>query len=289
MSRTPPVVLALLLAGAAIVGGCAAGTFRAGISQQYGAAPAPPTADRGTTGMLTYSEQGGPLVTGALFVLASLGAVDPDKDVRVLSSRSSTTKSGDTITTTTVTETSTTYTSPEERERRIQQNEALVGGVRKGGAPFELNLAIASPKFGGNTSGSIAEILVLLNLTDRLEVAIGIGSHELVFAARSVRDLMDDGAGNLALVESIRDVDYRFVGHPVRVSYRLRDHASVFVRWDINYLTMTNNRPSPLTAGVELLLLIPKIRKGVSIKGTVMNDGVDPRRTSVGAEASLVF
>ncbi len=260
----PGLVLALA--------GCRAGTFRAGYGVQNGAALAPPTTSRGTTAMVTYHERGGPVWSGTMYVLALLGTDFESEDIVVIEE----------------TETSITFRDTTDAERSAAEagNRAKINAAQSnlsGGAPVEVNFAVAAPKLGGDSSGYIAEALFVAPIDNRIEIAIGLGAQRFTFADRDYRTIVVDPPGTFRTTDVTGDVGYGFFGHPFRVTYHLNRHLGMFVRWDLNYRTLGDSRPSPVTLGATLSYVL------IHLRATMMSNGRDVGSTTFGFEASLGF
>ncbi len=266
-----------------VLGSCA-GNVSIGYSVQSGAALAPTTASGGTTAMLTYHERSGPVFKSLKFLILAFGFRDPDKVVNSTSTVSYSHDS-DSTTKTTTTITSSRATTEAEHDERVAMNADLMKTATSD-SPIEINLAIASPKLGGTTSGSIAEILYTGAVGNgRFELAVGVGTRSFTFAQRTIRDVTNNGQDTFTTTTAVRDVTADFVGSPVRVTYNVNSYLSAFMRWDISF----SNAASPATAGATLLVPIPGTDLKFTFKGFVTTDIVDIRATSLGAESSFVF
>ena len=261
-----------------------AGRVSMGYSIQNGAALAPTTASGGTTAMITYHERSGPVFKALKLVLLSAGFQNPDKVERSTSTVSFSTQ-GDTTTKTTTTTTYSRATTEAERNDRTAMNEQLLSAAASD-SPIEINLAIASPKLGGTTSGSIAEILYNRSFDrGRFELAVGLGTRSLTFAQRTIRDVTNTGQGTFTTTTAVRDVTGDFVGSPMRLTYNVNRRLSVFLRWDFSF----SNAASPATAGAKVVVPIPGTDLKLEFKGFITTDVVDTRATSIGAESSFDF
>ncbi|MCX5743700.1 MAG: hypothetical protein NT062_14505 [Proteobacteria bacterium] len=276
---------ACLALAALVTIGCAGqgAHYGLGYAISNGAAVLPPTASRGTTAMLNYHEQAGALARAILLVVSAAGLKNPDGDT----SSSVTyehTVIGDTVYTTKTTTTTFTPTTPEERATReaaiadFSQN--VAPGIMNNDLPVELDIGLASPSFGGDTSGGYFTMAYQVPLTQRSAFSLGFGFAGFTYHGRMIDDVTSDGT-TITSTTSMRDLEYSMIGFPLKLQGAIANRTSLFFQWDLNIATLTSDQASPFTLGLHVVFPI------ISFKAIMTSDRFDPGATTFGVEAIL--
>lgn len=278
-----------LLACLALVGCGPATHVGVGYAVSNGAAMLPPTGTRGTTAMLTYHEEGGPVARLIVTAMIAMGMEDPYKNVHT-STKVETDRVGNTIyekTTTTTTITPTSAAEQAAREARNAERMAAIPGIlNDSGFPFTVDFGLARESFGGDTHATSFDFGYHVGLGDRTDLGIGMGFRSFTFNHRTVTRVSADG-GAIMSAKSMDPVDYNYVGFPLKLTQGILPRTALFVEIDLNLLVLTedyaDNHPSLYTLGLEYQ--IPFLR----VRGTVMASGFDAGSLSYGLEGIIGF
>lgn len=260
-----------------------------GYAISNGAAMLPPTGTRGTTAMVTYHEEGGPVARLTVLLLTVLGMEDPNKDVHT-STKSKSERIGDTIYTTTTTTTTTTPTSAAEHDARMARNEARIAAIpgilNDADFPFTVDIGVARESLGGDTRATTFDFGYHFGLAERTDLGVGMGFRSFTFNHRTVTHVSADN-GMIVAAKSMDPVDFNYVGFPVKLTQGILPRTALFVELDLNLLAVAedygDNHPSLYTVGLEYQ--IPFLR----VRGTAMASRFDSSSLSFGVEAVVGF
>lgn len=283
--------LAFLVAVA--TSGCAVG-----FTASNGTAMVPGTTSAGTTTAISYTEYGGGILHMA-FAILGLGSTALRRDYRevTLSSETKCAEWGCWTNKTVRVEPKPMSDAQEAAyERNVREGYEFTKYVVGGGKlPTEIRIDWASTSLGGDTSGIMGSMMFWFFgpggipgfVATKVHAGVGLGSY--TFHDRTRRRVVSDGM-SLRTEEVTEDVDYDYIGLPVRLTGYVTPKLAAHVQFDVNMISVFESdddgasEPSPVRLGFEYTLSF-----GLFMKGEVVSDGFDTEALSVGAEVGYAL
>jgi len=271
--------------------GCAGGAYSLGAHATHGAAMGPPTSARGTTTGVTYREYGGPI--GKTLLLLFTTPMPPTGTSRELS-RSKVCYS-------TYCETTTTYeyTPPTEEEmrdfseRKADWAQNVAPAILSGAIAMEVVIDVATRDLGGDTSGAMMQMswrtqTRSLLFFQGMSLSMGMAWGDYTLHGREGQVLLDSGTA-LVPMSVTEDLNFVYVGTPVRLTGLITPRLGVYGQFDLNW--------QPLFAGVFESREQPQLSRGgvqlwlpfMFVGAEAVVDRFRPDSLSFTLEAGLAF
>lgn len=263
------------------------GNYTIGFAASTGNALLPTTASNGLSTSIQVHEYGGWVGRILTLILTAPRAPTGRTDVS-----SSTSCSGDYCV---VTTTTTTY-APTQAE--IDRYHAEVKNWSENTAPMILSGALRtevtaewmSQDLGGDTSGGMFSLTYnfpigsLRNLGGNFNFGMAVGGY--TFHDRTWKEVENTG-GVLDAVEKTGDLEYDYIGIPMRFSVMARRDLQAYVQMDFNILGLSlfdeDAQPSPARVGFTYLM------PHLYLRGEVVTDNFGTHGISGLAELGLAF
>ncbi len=258
------------------------GAYSLGFSATAGNAYLPPTSSSGISTGIAYHEYGG-VISKVLLLLLTV----PPKPRET--STTSTECYGDTcyITTTTY------YPSQAEMDNWNRDvdtwSKTTAPAILSGAIKAEVNFDVASRSLGGDTSGASFSMLGRIPIRSLGGVggnlAMGMGFGSYTFHDRTRKVVVANGS-TLDSVEQKGDLDYDYIGFPVRLQAMVKRNVAIYLQLDLNLLALEltdDSQASPARLGLHWLG--PRIY----LRAEAVTDNFGGSRISGMAEVGFAF